>query len=93
MVLASSRMSWFICWVMSCRRSVSATTLLLVTVRLSSPWASVPLILAVISAFYHLRLGLQVVIEDYQHDFTRVIATTSAKVQAASVASARRMKA
>ena len=41
---------------------------------LSSPWASVPLILAVISAFYHLRLGLQVVIEDYQHDFSRVIA-------------------
>ena len=27
-----------------------------------------------ISAFYHLRLGLQVVVEDYQHDFTRVIA-------------------
>jgi succinate dehydrogenase / fumarate reductase membrane anchor subunit len=41
---------------------------------LSSPWASVPLILAVISAFYHLRLGLQVVIEDYQHDFSRVVA-------------------
>ena len=41
---------------------------------LQSPWASVPLILATISVFYHLRLGLQVVIEDYQHDFTRVIA-------------------
>ena len=41
---------------------------------LSSPWASVPLILAVISMFYHLRLGLQVVIEDYQHDFSRVVA-------------------
>ncbi|NIJ08842.1 succinate dehydrogenase / fumarate reductase membrane anchor subunit [Sphingomonas vulcanisoli] len=41
---------------------------------LSSPWASVPLILATISVFYHLRLGLQVVIEDYQHDFSRVIA-------------------
>jgi len=41
---------------------------------LSSPWASVPLILAIISLFYHLRLGLQVVIEDYQHDFRRVIA-------------------
>ncbi|WP_404711618.1 succinate dehydrogenase, hydrophobic membrane anchor protein [Sphingomonas sp. MMS24-J13] len=41
---------------------------------LSSPWVSVPLILATISVFYHLRLGLQVVIEDYQHDFTRVVA-------------------
>ena len=41
---------------------------------LSSPFASVPLILAVISVFYHLRLGLQVVIEDYQHDFSRVVA-------------------
>jgi len=41
---------------------------------LSSPWATVPLILATISVFYHLRLGLQVVIEDYQHDFSRVIA-------------------
>jgi len=44
-----------------------------VTLWLSSPWASVPLILATISVFYHLRLGLQVVIEDYQHDFTRII--------------------
>jgi succinate dehydrogenase / fumarate reductase membrane anchor subunit len=41
---------------------------------LSSPWVSVALILAVISVFYHLRLGLQVVIEDYQHDFSRIIA-------------------
>ena len=40
---------------------------------LSSPWASVPLILAIISVFYHLRLGLQVVIEDYQHDSSRVV--------------------
>jgi succinate dehydrogenase / fumarate reductase, membrane anchor subunit len=41
---------------------------------LQSPWASVPLILVTISVFYHLRLGLQVVIEDYQHDFSRVVA-------------------
>ena len=41
---------------------------------LSSPWVSVPLILAAVSVFYHLRLGLQVVIEDYQHDFSRVVA-------------------
>ena len=41
---------------------------------LSTPWVSVGLILAIVSVFYHLRLGLQVVIEDYQHDFSRIIA-------------------
>jgi succinate dehydrogenase / fumarate reductase membrane anchor subunit len=40
---------------------------------LSSAWAAVPLILLVISVFHHLRLGLQVVIEDYQHDETRIV--------------------
>jgi len=40
---------------------------------MSSPWVSVALVLATISVFYHLRLGLQVVIEDYQHDFSRVV--------------------
>jgi len=34
----------------------------------------VPMILLVISVFWHFRLGLQVVIEDYQHDETRVVA-------------------
>jgi len=41
---------------------------------MSSPWVSVGLVLATISVFYHLRLGLQVVIEDYQHDFSRIVA-------------------
>ncbi|WP_423604609.1 succinate dehydrogenase, hydrophobic membrane anchor protein [Sphingomonas sp. MS122] len=40
---------------------------------LSSPLAAVPLILLVINVFYHFRLGLQVVIEDYQHDETRIV--------------------
>ncbi|MCW3835315.1 succinate dehydrogenase, hydrophobic membrane anchor protein [Sphingomonas canadensis] len=40
---------------------------------LASPWAAVPMILLVFSTFYHMRLGLQVVIEDYQHDETRIV--------------------
>ncbi len=41
---------------------------------LSSPWAAVPLILLVASVCWHMRLGLQVVIEDYQHDESRIVA-------------------
>jgi succinate dehydrogenase / fumarate reductase membrane anchor subunit len=44
-----------------------------ITAWLSSPLAAVPMLLLVGSTFYHFRLGLQVVIEDYQHDETRVV--------------------
>ena len=39
---------------------------------LASPWAAIPMILLIVSVFYHFRLGLQVVIEDYQTDASRV---------------------
>jgi succinate dehydrogenase / fumarate reductase membrane anchor subunit len=39
---------------------------------LSSLWVAVPMALLVISVFYHMRLGLQVLIEDYQQDQARV---------------------
>lgn len=39
-----------------------------VTAWLSEPLAAVPMMLLVISVFWHLRLGLQVLIEDYVHD-------------------------
>lgn len=45
-----------------------------VTKWLSTPWTAIPLVLLVASVFYHFRLGLQVVIEDYQHDASRVAA-------------------
>jgi succinate dehydrogenase / fumarate reductase membrane anchor subunit len=41
----------------------------------SSPGVAIALILLVISVFWHLRLGLQVLIEDYVHgDATRLFA-------------------
>lgn len=41
---------------------------------LSSSWVAIPMILLVVSVFYHFRLGLQVVIEDYQKEASRFIA-------------------
>lgn len=35
---------------------------------LSSPLAAVPMILLIICVFWHLRIGMQVMIEDYVHD-------------------------
>ena len=40
---------------------------------MESGWVAIPMALLVISVFYHFRLGLQVVIEDYQHDESRVV--------------------
>jgi succinate dehydrogenase / fumarate reductase membrane anchor subunit len=40
---------------------------------LQSPWAAIPMALLILSVFYHFRLGLQIVIEDYQHDESRIV--------------------
>ena len=40
---------------------------------LSSAWTAVPLVLLTLSVCWHMRLGLQVVIEDYQHDESRIV--------------------
>lgn len=49
-----------------------------VTKWLSQPVSAVPMILLVISLFWHARLGLQVVIEDYVHDSGSKFAVISA---------------
>ena len=35
---------------------------------LSSPLAAVPMLLLVVATFWHLRMGLQVIVDDYVHD-------------------------
>ena len=39
-----------------------------VTEWLATPLAAVPMLLLIVSTLWHLKLGLQVVIEDYVHD-------------------------
>lgn len=45
-----------------------------VTTWIHAPFNAVMMLLLVGSVFYHFRLGLQVTIEDYLHEGTRVIA-------------------
>ena len=40
----------------------------MVTQWLSSPLAAVPMLLLIVSTFWHSKLGLQVLIEDYVHE-------------------------
>lgn len=58
------------------------------TVRLwlASAWAAVPMALLIVSVFYHFRLGLQVVIEDYSHKESRFVLTVLLNVFTAATA-------
>jgi succinate dehydrogenase / fumarate reductase membrane anchor subunit len=40
---------------------------------MTSAWVAVPMALLIVSVFTHFRLGLQIVIEDYQHGEARVV--------------------
>jgi len=45
-----------------------------VRIWLQAPIVAVPMALIVVNTFWHMRMGLQVVIEDYQHDESRIVA-------------------
>ena len=51
-----------------------------------SAWVAVPMGLLIASVVYHLRLGLQVVIEDYAHAESRVVLTVLLNAYTALVA-------
>lgn len=40
---------------------------------MQGPFVAVPLALIVLNTFWHFKMGLQVVIEDYQHDESRIV--------------------
>ena len=40
---------------------------------MASAWVAIPMLLLIVSVFYHFRLGLQVVIEDYAHHEGRTV--------------------
>jgi succinate dehydrogenase / fumarate reductase membrane anchor subunit len=52
---------------------------------MESAWVGVPMALLVLSVFYHFRLGLQVVIEDYQHNESRVVLMVALNLFVAAV--------
>lgn len=60
-------------WLLLSLARLSGYDLAAVKLWLGSPWVAIPMALLVLNVFYHFRLGLQVVIEDYQHDETRVV--------------------
>ncbi|WP_419826390.1 succinate dehydrogenase, hydrophobic membrane anchor protein [Sphingomonas sp.] len=53
---------------------------------LKSPLVAVPMVLLVVSVCWHFRLGLQVVIEDYVHEGSKIVATLLANAYALAIA-------
>ncbi|WP_375392643.1 succinate dehydrogenase, hydrophobic membrane anchor protein [uncultured Sphingomonas sp.] len=60
-------------WLLLSLARLGGLDLFAVRTWLASPWAAIPMALLIVNLLTHVRLGLQVVIEDYQHDETRVV--------------------
>ena len=64
---------FFLVWFMISLTRLSSFDYAAVHEWIRSAWVAVPMILLVISTCWHARMGLQVLIEDYQEDEGRVI--------------------
>lgn len=76
-----------IVWLLASVAALPSYDHMTVRLWLSSAWAAVPMALLVASVFYHFRLGLQVVIEDYSHKESRFVLTLLANVFTVATAS------
>ena len=65
---------FFLVWFMISLTRLSAFDYDSIHSWMASAWVAVPMILLVISTCWHARMGLQVLVEDYQHDESRVVA-------------------
>ncbi len=77
---------FFLAWFMISLTRLSGFDYASVHSWIASAWVAVPMILLVISTCWHARLGLQVLIEDYQHDESRVVAIVAAEYFLAAIA-------
>lgn len=55
-------------WFIASLAMLPSLQLWAVTAWLAQPLAAVPMMLTIVTVFYHTRIGLQVVVEDYVHD-------------------------
>jgi len=58
-------------WLLASLARLPAYDYVTVSQWLGSAWAAVPMALLVVSVFYHFRLGLQTLAEDYWQDWQR----------------------
>jgi succinate dehydrogenase / fumarate reductase membrane anchor subunit len=75
-----------ISWLLVSVATLPAYDYAMVRLWLASPWAAIPMLLLIASVFYHFRLGLQVVIEDYAHKESRFVLTVLVNVFTFAVA-------
>lgn len=64
---------FFLAWFMISLTRLSGFDYASIRMWIGSAWVAVPMILLVISTCWHARLGLQVLIEDYQEEESRIV--------------------
>lgn len=62
--LANIPLTLFLIWLVARYAGADHAT---VKTAIQKPWIAIPLLLLVLSGIYHMRIGMQVIVEDYVH--------------------------